>query len=67
MGTVRALSMEFLYCSHLLHAIVLVDEAMANPLSVLGSDIDAEEKNCLIEEKIIEIARILGIAVVGSR
>lgn len=48
----------------ILNAIVLADEVMKS-LSILGSGIDADEKNCLIEEKIIEIARIIGISVEG--
>lgn len=47
------------------NAIVLVDEDMVNPFSVLGSGNDAEEKNCLIEETVLEIAWVLGITVEG--
>lgn len=46
------------------NAIVLVDEAVANLLLNCGSDIDAERR-CHVEEKMIEIARILGITVEG--
>lgn len=46
------------------NAIVLAGEVV-NPFSVLDSGVDAKEKNCLVKEKMIEIARILGISMEG--
>lgn len=47
----------------LLNALVLVEEAVVNPLSVRGCGASDAEKNRLVEEKMLEIAGILGIAV----
>lgn len=47
------------------NAIVLADEVAANPLMVIRRGVIAEEKNWLVEEKMLDIAGILGIIVEG--
>lgn len=48
------------------NAIVLADDAVVNPMPVTSRGIDAEEKNCVVEEKTLDIAGILGISLEGT-
>lgn len=43
----------------LLNSIVLVDDAVTNPLSILCNGINVEESNGHVEEKMLEIATII--------
>lgn len=47
------------------NTLVLVGEALVNPLSVCGYAGSDDEKDCLMEEKMFEIAEILKIVVIG--
>lgn len=49
----------------ILNAIVLAEGAVVNLLSVCICAPSGEKKSCLVEEKMFEIAGILGISVEG--